>query len=103
MYKLTYLEVAKNDIEHIAYYISHNLNNKTAARNLLNKLFEDINKISIFPYGNPEYKPIKKLKYKYRKVKVKNFLVFYTVAESEKKIIIVRVLYKKMNIQKILK
>lgn len=101
MYKLEYLKTSIDDMGNIIYYISHKLNNKTAAFNLSNKFIEEGNKILMFPYANPEYKPVKKLKYNYRVAKVKNFLMFYTINEENKIITIVRVLYKKRNMEKI--
>jgi plasmid stabilization system protein ParE len=50
----------------------------------------------------PVYKTFKKLKNEYRCIKIKNFLIFYTVNEDEKRITIVRVLYQKMDINNIL-
>ena len=56
-----------------------------------------------FPYGCSVYKPIKNLKNEYRSYRVKNFLMFYTINKDENLITIVRVLYKKMDINNILK
>ena len=38
------------------------------------------------------------LKKEYRKIKVKNYYMFYTIDEDSKTMIIVRVIYKKMNL-----
>ena len=102
MYKLEFLPIAKKDIENIIYYISNNLKNKTAAINLSNNFIKAVNNIVEFPYGSPEYKIFTKLKYVYRKIKIKNFLMFYTINEENKTIIVVRILYSKMNINNIL-
>lgn len=55
-----------------------------------------------FPYTNSEYIPIKPLKYVYRKSMVKNFMMLYTIEETKKVITIVRVLYQKRDIDRIL-
>ena len=89
-------------MDEIIYYISNKLNNPTAALNLANDFIEEANNILEFPYGNSEYKPIKKLKNKYRKSKVKNYNIFYTIDEENKTIIIARVLHQKMNTNNIL-
>lgn len=102
MYKLEYLETAKNDIDDIIYYVHYILNNKKAAKDLANTFIKEINNILNFPYGNAEYIPIKPLKYTYRRYKIKNFLVFYIIDEKNRTIIIARVLYKKMDINQIL-
>lgn len=103
MYSLEFLPIAKNDIDNIIFYISHNLNNISAARKISKSFINVINNITYFPYGIPVYKNNKNLKYEYRCAKVKNYLIFYTINEKEKKITIVRVLYRKMNISSILK
>jgi len=102
MYKLEFLPIAKNDIDDIIYYISNNLKNVTASRKLRDLFMDSIDKISKFPYGCPIYQQVKFLKNEYRSFKVKNFLVFYTINEQDKLITIVRVLYRKMDVSKIL-
>ena len=102
MYKLEILPIAKKDIDDIIYYISYNLKNKNAANDLSNNFIKGINSILEFPYGSSVYKTSKKLNLEYRCFKIKNFLMFYTINEKEKIITIVRVLYKKMDINNIL-
>lgn len=102
MYKLELLPIAKKDIDDIIYYISNNLENKTAARNLANNFIKGTNSILEFSYGTSVYKITKELEQEYRSLKVKNFLMFYTINENDKIITIVRVLYHKMDINNIL-
>ena len=102
MYKLEFLPVAKKDMDNIIYYISNNLKNRTAARNMANSFIKGANSILKFPYGSSVYKLTKKLEHEYRSVKIKNFLMFYTINEKEKLVTIVRVLYQKMDINNIL-
>ena len=102
MYKLEFLPIAKKDMDDIIYYISNNLKNSSAARNLAKNFINGANSILEFPYGLSVYKPFGKLKYDYRCVKINNFLMFYTINEKEKIITIVRILYKKMDINSIL-
>lgn len=102
MYQLVYLHLAKEDMEHIIYYIRYNLKNKSAAVNMANEFIRVANSILEFPYGNTEYIPVKPLKNQYRSVKVKNFILFYTINEESKIITIVRVLYQKRDLEKIL-
>ncbi len=102
MYKLEFLPIAKKDIDEIIYYISSNLKNKTAANNLANSFIKGANNILEFPYGLPVYKTSKRLEKEYRCFKIKNFQMFYIINEEDKIITIVRVLYKKMDINNIL-
>lgn len=90
-------------MDNIIYYISHNLNNKTAASNLVTDFIKEIDNISEFPYGGFEYILIKSLKYSYRKSKIKNYLIFFIVNDEIKIITIARVLYKRRNIIDVLK
>ena len=103
MYKLEFLPIAKKDIEDIIYYITNNLNNRTTAINLSKDFIKGANNILDFPYGSSEYKTKYGLKNVYRSLKIKNFLMFYTINEKDKIITIVRVLYQKMDINNILK
>ena len=45
MYKLEFLPIAKSDIDSIIYYISNDLKNKTAARNLAKNFIIGANSI----------------------------------------------------------
>lgn len=96
------MPIAKNDIDGIIYYISNNLKNRTASCKLRNLLIESMDKIVESPYGCSIYQQAKFLKKEYRSFKVKNFLMFYTINEQDKIITIVRVLYQKMDISKVL-
>jgi len=54
-------------------------------------------KLKGFPYANALYIPLKPLKNEYRKLIVKNFIMFYWVDESTNTITIARVLYSKRD------
>lgn len=102
MYKIEFLPIAKKDIDDILNYISHNLKNITAAKKLSILFMKGFDYIIEFPYGSSIYKFSNTLKYEYRSYRVKNFLIFYIIDEKQKKITIVRILYKKMDIRNIL-
>lgn len=102
MYKLEFLPIAKKDIDDIIFYISSTLKNPSAAIKLSKFFIKGARSILEFPYGVSEYKTIIKLKNVYRCIKIKNFLMFYIIEEKDKNIIIVRVLYQKMDIKNVL-
>ena len=102
MYKLVYLPIAKSDIDNIIHYIAINLQNKSAAKKLAESFIDGANSILNFPYGSSIYQPMGILKNEYRSIRIKNFLMFYTINEKEKLVIVVRVLYQKRNINNIL-
>ena len=101
MYKIELLPIAKKDIEDIIDYISNTLKNNVAAIKLSKDFIRGANSIIDLPYGSPEYEPIRQLKYNYRCVKIKNYLMFYTINENNKTITILRVLYQKMDINSV--
>lgn len=103
MYKLEFLPIAKQDMDSIIYYISHELKNSSAAKRLANDFIRETNKILDFPYGSAIYHLDQTLQNEYREMKIRNFIMFYTINEKEKIITVVRVLYQKMDISKILK
>lgn len=101
MYTLQILPTAEKDMENIIYYISHKLRNKLAAIKLSECFINGAKSILDFPYGAPAYSFVN-LKYEYRSINIKNFLMFYTIDEDKKVITIMRVLYNKMDINHIL-
>ena len=102
MYKLEYLPLALHDMLDIVRYISNELKNPVAADNLANEFVKSADTLINFPYSNPVYHPIRTLKKEYRKLLVKNFIMFYYVDESGKVITIARVIYAKRDYGKIL-
>ena len=78
MYRLEYLPLARQDMIDIVSYISNTLNNPKAADQLAVELIEAGESILQFPYANPAYIPIRPLKHEYRKLLVKNYIMFYT-------------------------
>jgi toxin ParE1/3/4 len=103
MYKLEYLPIALNDMVDIARYISQDLKNPDAAIRLSEKMINSAEKIKDSPYINPVFTAAKPLKKEYRRLIVKNYIMFYWVDETEKKIIMARVFYGKRNCEAFLK
>ncbi len=103
MYELEYLPVARQDMVEIVGYVSRELNNSTAAENLAMELIEAGNRISEFPYANPAHIPIRPLKHEYRKLLVRNYLMFYWIDEEKKLVTISRVIYARKDYKALLK
>jgi len=59
-------------------------------------------KFKNFPYAKDLHIPIKPLKNEYRKLLVKNFIIFYWVDEDKKTITIARVIYNKRDFSQML-
>lgn len=102
MYQLEYLPLARKDMVDIVQYISRDLDNPDAAGKLARELVKAAEDVLTFPYGNPVHMSIKPLKHEYRKIIVKNYIMFYWIEEKTKTVTIARVLYCKRNHKKLL-
>ncbi|MCL2321431.1 MAG: type II toxin-antitoxin system RelE/ParE family toxin [Oscillospiraceae bacterium] len=102
MYRLNYNPKAKNDIDNILKYIAEDLFNPTAAMRLAAEIVNSVDKLNDFPYINPVYKTYNQLKHEYRKLVIKNYIIFYYIDEKNKQINIARMLYSGMNYDKLL-
>jgi addiction module RelE/StbE family toxin len=102
MYRLEYLPLAKQDMVEIAKYISHVICNPTAAQNLALEMTGAAEKLVDFPYINPVHRSMRPLDKEYRKLIVKNYIMFYWVDEVQKKIVIARVIYSRRDYEKLL-
>ena len=103
MYKLEYLPVARKDMLEIVRYIGRELQNPDAASRLAVELVNAAESILEFPYATPAYQSIRPLKREYRKILVRNFLMFYWVDEEKKLVTIARVVYAKQDYNRLLK
>lgn len=86
----------------IVQYISHQLNNPTAANRLAQDFIEAAERIALFPYGNPAHVPIRPLKHEYRKVMIKQYLMLYRINEEKKVVTISRIVYAKRDYKRLL-
>jgi addiction module RelE/StbE family toxin len=101
MYKLKYLPLAQKDLWNITSYIADNLKAPKAAMDFVNTLDNSISRLQQFPYSCKLYQPQESLEAEYRLLSVKNYLVFYIVTENE--VEIHRIVYAKMNLEKLIK
>lgn len=103
MYQLEFLPAAQRDLIEIVQYISHELDNPSAAKKLAQEVITSIEKLQEFPYMHPMYYPIRPLKHEYRKLPVKNYLLFYWVDEYNKRITVARVVYARRKYSDLLR
>ncbi len=96
-YRVVFLPSAMEDVVETVRYVSRELQNPHAADALAEELIEGAESLSTFPYSHPAYVPIRPLKYEYRKLPVKNYLMFYRVDEGNKTVTISRVVYSARN------
>lgn len=93
-YKIEYLPKAVDDLESIVHYIVNSLNSPQSTNSFIELLNEKILKLESYPQFYKIYEPYKKLNFVYRKIIVKNYIVFYTIVDN--RIEIHRILYGKM-------
>ena len=102
-YQVEFLPSAQADMVEIVQYISKELCNPIAAENLAEDFVKTADSLSVFPYAHEAYIPIRPLKHEYRKVSVKNYLMFFWVEEENKVVTIARVIYAARDYGKLLK
>ena len=102
MYELEYLPVAMQDMTEIARYISQDLCNPSAAEKLADEMIEAAENLTVFPYINAIHHTVKPLKQEYRKLIVRNYVMFYWVDENEKKVVVAKVIYFRRDYERLL-
>jgi len=102
-YSLNITDIAEEDILTTVRYIANILKNPIAANSLLDELEKREKTLEttpgIYPSVHDEYLAEKGLKY----VKIKNFLLFFTMDKKTKIVNIVRFLYGRRDWKKILR
>ena len=91
MYKIIYLQKALDDLDEIHLYISND--NIIAADKMINKIFDAVERLKIFPFIGSSVSDKLAVKGDYRMIVVKPYLVFFRVIE--KQVTIYRVLHGK--------
>jgi len=89
------------DLDEIIDYFLFQLNNPSAAKNLLNLIYDEIEKRSYNPSSFEKYFSNKKRDKIYYKIYIKNYVIFYTI--NNNKMEIRRFLHNKRNFKKFLK
>lgn len=100
MYRIEYLPIARRDMVDIAKYIGIKLANPDAADRLAEEMIASAEKLTDMLYRCPAYIPIKPLKHEYRKLIVRNYIMFYWINEDKKLVIIARVVYSGQDYEK---
>ena len=100
-YKLLITKEANNDINEIIGYIVNILKNPIAAGNLLDDIEKSYTVISDNPSAFSLCNDSRLRNDGYRKIIVKNYIVFYKVNEEQKTVYIMRVIYGRRDYSKI--
>jgi toxin ParE1/3/4 len=92
-FRIEYLPIAEKDLTEILEYIQ--IDNPTAALDLLDEIDKTISKLSYFPYLGSVPKDHRLILLNYRMLIVANYLVFYVVLDEEEVVEIRRILHGK--------
>ena len=101
MYKLLYLPVARDDISKAVSYIANTLDSPLAAKNFARELEKALLRLQEYPFSCSVY-PTPSLNGHYRFMPVRNYCVFYSVDEASQIVEISRVLYARMDIERMI-
>jgi len=101
-YTILYTHSAEQDIDNLFTYIKEKLGSVKAAEKQVINIYTAVMKLETFPKCC-EVLSFKKFRERgYRRLIVDNYLIFYTVDEKSKKVILMRVLYGKQKYEDIL-
>lgn len=102
-YAIRITAVAERDMMNASDYIDFTLKNPQAADALLDEAAEKINELSEFPEKFQLVDDTVLASWGIRFVVVNNYLAFYVISEVQKKVYVVRFLYKKSDWMTILR
>ena len=104
-YELRYLPLFYEDLEQKVIYISETLYNEKAANDLLDAVEKAIMERLPIAESFEPYRSVKERQYKYYRIYVKNFVIYYVVIDDigSKKIMEVRrFLYNKQDLAQLI-
>ena len=102
MYNLKITKEATEDIDKIIAYITNVLKNPIAADNLLTEFENSFKDIAYNPKMYPFCNDIRLKQNGYRKIPVKNYIIFYKQDVEQDIVYIMRVIYGRRNYTKLI-
>jgi len=97
VYNVLVTPSADKDLDEIFSYVSEELLVPNTALKLIDTLYEALYSLSDMPKRNPLSRDTFLAKQGFHVLYVESYLVFYTVDEPEKQVVVHRVLYAKRN------
>jgi addiction module RelE/StbE family toxin len=92
-YRIEVSEPAENDLRDIVRYISAQLSAPITALKMMDTLEEAIKGLAATPHKRPSVTDERLAMMGYRKLLVKNYIVFFTIDEKAKVVDVERILY----------
>lgn len=90
-------EPAEADILDVFKYIASQLNSPVSALNMVDAIEEALNSLEEMPYRYPPVSDERLAAMGYRKLTLKNYIIFFTVDEESKVVDIERILYARRD------
>ncbi len=96
-YQVHITSIAERDIVQAVDYIEYSLKNPDAAEHLLASITEKVDSLSVFPKKSRLVDDPVLASWGIRFILIQNYIAFYTIDETENRVIVVRFLYQKRN------
>ena len=103
MHKLIFRPEAESDLREIIRFYTVERNNPAFADRLTDEIEEAVERLREYPYANPVLLSPFRFRHEYRKILVRDYLIFYRINQQRKTVIVSRVLYAKMDYERYLK
>ena len=103
MYTLVFSKIIDADIDSCYNYIKEKLESPMAAENLMEELYNTLRHIKEKPYSRPLVHDKFLASFGMRSIKVKNYLLFYSVEEKDNTIHVITFMYSKRDWVNIIK
>jgi toxin ParE1/3/4 len=101
-YRIDVSEPAENDLRDIVRYISAQLSAPITALEMLEVIEQAMSGLAEMPHRAPAVADERLAAIGYRKLIVKNYIIFFSIDEKEKVVDVERILYGRRNWQAIL-
>jgi len=96
-YKIAVSEPAENDLRDIVRYISSQLSAPMTALKMMDAFEEAIARLANMPKGYPLVSDERLNAMNYRKLIVKNYIIFFTIDDPSKSVNVERILYARRD------
>jgi len=96
-YKVVITPTAYKEISKIYDYITEDLCAENAAKNLMNKVEEEVQKLRFAPKIHTEIEKVDELKRIYRRIVINNYIILYTIDEKNNVVFVSHMYYSGRN------